>query len=178
MEEGLQILEIGPNLFQFKFQSEFDMNRIFRGGPWTFDNQLLMLQRWKKGMTVENIRMEYASLWVQIWGAPLDMFSPQVASEIGNRLGTVEEVERRRRQDELNFFMRVRVALPISKPLRRGAYIADFDGARTWVKFKYERLPLFCYYCGFLGHDLKHCAKHFEVRRKLVKGCSTSMVNG
>ena len=141
------------------------MNRIFRGGPWTFDNQLLMLQRWKKGMSVENIRLEYASLWVQIWAAPLDIFSPQVASEVGNRLGTVKEVERRRRQDELNFFMRVRVALPISKPLRRGAYIADLDGARTWVKFKYERLPLFCYYCGFLRHDLKHCAKHFEAQK-------------
>ena len=116
-------------------------------------------------MTVENIRMEYASLWVQIWGAPLDMFSPQVASEIGNRLGIVEEVERRRCQNELNFFMRVRVALPISKPLKRGAYIADLDGAQTWVKFKYERLPLFCYYCGFLRHDLKNCAKHFEVQK-------------
>ena len=77
----------------------------------------------------------------------------------------MEEVERRRRQDELNFFMRVRVALPIAKPLRRGAYIADLDGARTWVKFKYERLPLFCYYCGFLRHDLKHCAKHFEAQK-------------
>ena len=29
-----------------------------RGGPWTFDNQLLLLQRWKKGMTVGNIHME------------------------------------------------------------------------------------------------------------------------
>ena len=77
----------------------------------------------------------------------------------------MEEVERRRRQDELNFFMRVRVALPISKPFRCGAYIADLDGAWTWVKFKYERLPLFCYYCGFLGHDLKNCAKHFEVQK-------------
>ena len=28
-----------------------------RGGPWTFDNQLLLLQRWKKGMTVGNIHM-------------------------------------------------------------------------------------------------------------------------
>ena len=55
MDEGLQIPEIGPNLFQFKFQSEFDMNRIIRGGPWTFDNQLLMIKWWKKGMTVENI---------------------------------------------------------------------------------------------------------------------------
>lgn len=76
MNDNMQILEIGPNLFQFKFQWEFDMDRILRGGPWTFDNQLLMLQRWKKGMIVENIRMDYASLWIQIWGASLDMISP------------------------------------------------------------------------------------------------------
>ncbi|KAL0015519.1 hypothetical protein SO802_002588 [Lithocarpus litseifolius] len=122
-------------------------------------------KQWKKGMTVENLRMEYASLCVQIWGVPLDMLSSQVAFEIGNRLGIVEEVERRQRQDELNFFMWVRVAFPIAKPLTCGAYIVDLDGARTWVKFKYERLPLFCFYCGFLRHDLKHCAKHFEAQK-------------
>lgn len=50
----------------------------------------------------------------------------------------MEEVERRRRQDDLNFFMRLRVALPITKPIRRGVYIADLDGERNWVRFKYE----------------------------------------
>jgi len=44
-------------------------------------------------MTVENIKMEYAFLWVQIWGAPFDMASPQVAKEVGNRIVIVEEVE-------------------------------------------------------------------------------------
>lgn len=115
----MQILEVGSNLFQFKFQSEFEMTRILRDSPSTFDNQRLMLQRWKKGMNVGNVQMDYASLWVQIWGAPFDMVSPQVATEVGSRLGVVEEVERRRRQDDLNFFMRVRVALPVTKPLRR-----------------------------------------------------------
>ena len=62
LNDLMQILEVGPNLFQFKFQSEFDLDRILRGGPWTFDNQLLLLQRWKKGMTVGNIRLEAASL--------------------------------------------------------------------------------------------------------------------
>ena len=64
LDKSLQILEVGPNLFQFKFQSEFEMDRVLRGGPWSFDNQLLMLQRRKKGMTVGNIRMDKASLWV------------------------------------------------------------------------------------------------------------------
>ena len=93
LNDSMQILEVGPNLFQFKFQSEFDLDRILRGGPWTFDNQLLLLQRWKKGMTEGNIRLEAASLWVQIWGAPFDMVSPQVAKEVGSRLGEVEEVD-------------------------------------------------------------------------------------
>ena len=33
LNESMQILEVGPNLFQFKFQLEFDLERILRGGP-------------------------------------------------------------------------------------------------------------------------------------------------
>ena len=47
--------------------------------------------------------------------------------------------------------------LPIKKPLRRGGYITSIDGERGWVAFKYERLPTFCFSCGKLGHDDKHC---------------------
>ena len=99
-----------------------------RGGPWTFDNQLLLLQRWKKGMTVGNIHMEFTSFWVQIWDAPFDMILSQVVREVGSWLGTVEEVERRNRKDDINMFMRVRVALLIIKPLCRGGFIAGSDG--------------------------------------------------
>ncbi|KAK9998522.1 hypothetical protein SO802_018125 [Lithocarpus litseifolius] len=61
---GLQIIEFGSNLFQFKFQSEFEMYKVLRGGPWTFDNQLLMLKKWHNGMTASNVKLEHASLWV------------------------------------------------------------------------------------------------------------------
>ena len=117
-------------------------------------------------MTVENIQMEIASLWVQIWGAPFDMISPQVAKEVGSRLGEVEEVEWKKRKDDINMFMRVRVALPISKPLQRGRFIAGLDGERSWVSSKYERLPMFCHFCGILGHNLKHYAAHYAVEKK------------
>ena len=73
-----------------------------------------MLTRWRKGMNASNVSLDHASLWVQIWGAPFDMVSSLVAIEVGNRLDNVEEVERRRRQDTPNLFMRVCVALPIS----------------------------------------------------------------
>ena len=56
LNDSLQISEVGPNLFQFQFQSKFDMDQIIRGGPWSFDNQLLLLKRWKKGMTGETFK--------------------------------------------------------------------------------------------------------------------------
>ena len=165
LEDSLRITEVGPNLFQFKFTFEFDLNRVFRGSPWTFDNQLLLLKQWRRGMTVENTSMETASLWIQIWGAPLDMFTSQVTKEVGSRLGAVEEVKQRSGQDELHYFMRVRMALPISKPICRGSFIAGSDGEKHWVKFKYEWLQLFCHYCGMLGHDVKNCAEHFAATK-------------
>ena len=66
LEGGVQIKEVGSNLFQFKFQNEFEMERVFRGGPWTFDNQALILCRWQKGMTARNVKFESIPLWVQI----------------------------------------------------------------------------------------------------------------
>lgn len=124
----LQIFEVGINLFQFKFQSEYKLDRILRGGPWTFDNQLLMLTWSRSGMSANNVVLEHASLWVQIWGVPFDMMSPNVATEVGNKMGVVEDVECRRRMDEQNFFLRVKVALPISKPPWRGGFLLGSDG--------------------------------------------------
>ena len=54
--------------------------------------------------------------------------------------------------------MRVRVNLLNDKSLRRGGNIATADGERFWVSFRYERLPTFCYVCGKIRHDEKHCS--------------------
>ncbi|KAK7847130.1 hypothetical protein CFP56_007131 [Quercus suber] len=55
--------------------------------------------------------------------------------------------------------MRVRVDLPLDKPLRRGANIVTLEGEKTWVTFRYERLPTFCFQYGWLGHNEKHCQR-------------------
>ena len=138
---------------------------MLKGGPWSFDNQLLMLKKWQKGTIASNVKLDYASLWIQIWGALFDMVSPQVATKVGSRLGVMEDIERRRKQDVPIYFMRVRVAMPILKPLRRGGFIMDSDGECTWVNFKYEKLPIFSHFYGLLEHDLSHYASHFATEK-------------
>lgn len=95
------------------------------------------------------------------------MMTPKAAREIGNKIGVVEDVEQRRQTDDQKLFLRVRVALTVSKPLRRGGFLMGSDGKRHWVDYKYERLSVFCHFCGVLGQYIRHCPAHFEASKKL-----------
>ena len=55
--------------------------------------------------------------------------------------------------------MRVRVDLPINKALHRGGNVVNREGGKSWVTFKYERLPTFCFLFRKLGHDERHCSE-------------------
>ena len=83
-------------------------------------------------------------------------------------------------------FMRIRVDLPLNKPLCKGGNVVNLNGSKTWVTFKFKRLPYFCFQCGLLGHDEQHCAsfpynldspkqmgfgsKQVEIRRSFKSG--------
>ena len=118
LEDGVQVVEVGSNLFQFMFRFEFELDKVYTGGLWCFDNQALLLTRWKSGMMATNVKFDLISLWVQIWGALFDMRTSRVAEEVGNRLGRFLKVEKRHNNDSQNFFMWVKVAIPLEKEIR------------------------------------------------------------
>lgn len=47
--KGVNIREINTRLYLFQFFHLIDLKRILEGGPWTFDNQLLILHKLKPG---------------------------------------------------------------------------------------------------------------------------------
>lgn len=79
-------------------------------------------------------------------GLPFESMFEEVGRDLGNRLGKYIESDKRSWLLEQAKFMRIRVDLPINKPLRRGGNIVNSDGEKYWVTFKYERLPSFCYF--------------------------------
>ncbi|KAL0004280.1 hypothetical protein SO802_011841 [Lithocarpus litseifolius] len=162
MGSDLQIVEVGNKILQFKFNSEFQLQWVERNGPWNFENNLLLLCRWRKGLSVSNIVFTHSPFWVQIWGLPFEHMSLDVGKELGNSLGRFIESDRRTGHSDQAKFMRIRVDLQLDKPLRRGGKVASFDGDKFWVSFKYERLPVFCFLCGRLGHDDKHCKESMD----------------
>ena len=154
---NLRIVDVEKIIFQFKFNSKYQMEWVERNGPWNFDNNLLLLCRWRKGLSVTNISFTHSPFWVQVWGLPFENMSEEVGRDLGNRLGKYIEMDKRSWLSKQAKFMRVQVDLPITRPLRRGGNIVNPDGEKFWVSFKYERLPTFCFRCGILGHDERQC---------------------
>ncbi|KAL5814649.1 hypothetical protein ACOSQ4_025290 [Xanthoceras sorbifolium] len=88
----------------------------------------------------------------------------QIALMLARALGEVIEIPLEAKE-YWGKFLRVKVAMNISKPLKRGVrvWIEEF-GVMVVALVRYERLPDFCFACGYVGHSFRDCsnseAKH------------------
>ena len=49
---------------------------------------------------------------------------------MGSKLGSVVEEEKKQKLKGQSYFMRVKVAVPLAKSIRRGAFLAGSEGTR------------------------------------------------
>ncbi|CAN1752399.1 hypothetical protein LINPERHAP1_LOCUS4718 [Linum perenne] len=57
--------------------------------------------------------------------------------------------------------MRIRVMIDVTRTLKRGKKLRNPGQPWIMCKFKYERLPLFCYICGRISHLDRLCEIRF-----------------
>jgi hypothetical protein len=94
---------------------------------------------------------------MEIWARLIDVLLGWMNQQRGARaMGLLGEVVRMDVDGEGKAngpFLRARVAIDISKPIRRGALIKrSKNEPPEWFDAQYERLPYFCRSCGVLGH--------------------------
>nr|POE88923.1 hypothetical protein CFP56_54677 [Quercus suber] len=94
------------------------------------------------------------SVQPRVWGLPFDLLLEEVGKDIDNGLG----VDLKAFSSDQARFIRVRVALPLDKPLHQGGVVASPEGDKVCIGFKYEHLVGLCYQCGRIGHDVKGCS--------------------
>uniref|UniRef100_A0A803QGM3 Reverse transcriptase domain-containing protein n=1 Tax=Cannabis sativa TaxID=3483 RepID=A0A803QGM3_CANSA len=134
-----QISEYHSGLFLASFQCDGDRRRILEEQPWHFDKFLM----------------------IQVHRIPFGRKSPQLAQFIADDIGDLLEIYPLSLMENFGPYLRIRVLLDITKPLRRGMTIR-FRGISKprWVSFKYESLPNFCYFCGLVDHTYNKCSKY------------------
>lgn len=155
LEGPVTVLHQAGNFFILQVENLADHDDL-RSGPWNINGALLLLRPWVADRPLHSIDFSTAALWIQISGAPLEYMTPTMAVRLVALLGTVVSVDRRTVDRENLEYMRVRVEIPILRPLISGALRLE-NGDPVWLHFSYERIFKACFKCGCVGHMPNHC---------------------
>lgn len=53
--------------------------------------------------------------------------------------------------------IKAKIKFDIESPILAGMYIGNENDGISWLDFRYENLPLFCFNCGQVGHGEDAC---------------------
>lgn len=165
-EEEFSISPWKDNVYAFGFKKEEDLCRVISRGPWSVMGSLLILRKWDQKKSFSELDFNFSPFWVQIHGLPLGLLNSKAGMTIARSLGEIIAVEEPGDKGRLANFLRVRVWVDITKPLKKGFFLRRPLEGDSWVRYKYERLSDFCYGCGVVGHAVNECKdkRSFDVK--------------
>ncbi|PKI35497.1 hypothetical protein CRG98_044120 [Punica granatum] len=140
-------------------KDKWDMLHVERHRAWSVQGAHMMITQWDKGLSLEEIKFETITFWIQIRGIPPELLSKTNIIRLAEKARKVLEIDWKDTPSLLKWYVtpRALVQVPVSNPLCPGRRINRKKGNPTWVFFKYEYLKTLCYDCGILGHDQAHC---------------------
>ena len=151
---------IENGLFVIQFATLRDKTKVLEGRPWTFDQHLIAMDEIEGALQPSEIALDWSPLWVRLYNLQMDSRTEKHVCIIGNNIGSVMEID----SDGIDWdsSARLRVMVNITKPLRRIIKVRNSSGRVVLVEVKYERLPIFCFGCGKIGHMEKDCDEAVE----------------
>ncbi|KAK4387776.1 hypothetical protein Sango_2384200 [Sesamum angolense] len=160
--KGMEITFLEHNRFLLKFFHSVDRDRVLESGPWAFEKSLLVLAAVSDTDNPAEVDLTWCDFHIRIHGLPLGKMTTEIASFIAAKIGRLKDCDSSKGPLSWGSFMRLRVAIDVTKPLPRVLKIRTVLGDEHTVTFTYKRLPNFCYLCGKLGHISKWCDSRFQ----------------
>ena len=159
---GVTIKAVGQNLFLAILGSEEHLQEIIDKSPWSFDKRLILMKRFFGDISPAKVTFTHSLFWIRIFNIPIKSMNTDVGARIANEMGELTMVDAPKSGLAWGPFLRIRVRIDITKPLMRGKMIQIENLDADWAVFKYERLPIFCYCCGLLGHQDRECPQYLR----------------
>lgn len=139
-----------------------------KGGLWSFDNALLVLNAIKPGEDPAKVVLVEVEFWIQVYNLPIGYMTKTVGKHLGNFFGTFIEYDANNNSSIWREFMHLKIKVDVRKPLKRKKKICKKDKTEVIVQCKYEKLGDFCFICGLLSHTERFCKKKFEGDGSLI----------
>ncbi|CAL1387146.1 unnamed protein product [Linum trigynum] len=158
-EGSLTILSLCDGLLGFVFSDSSDLARIRDGSPWIQPRYMLHVKSWEEPSFVAVESLNRVPLWVQFWRVPSHGHTVLMARCLGSALGDLKAAAVHIGSNSGGVYLRAKVAIDVTAPLPVSVTASHELQARNPFEATvlYERLPLFCFNCGVIGHPRSRC---------------------
>ncbi|KAL2245415.1 UNVERIFIED_CONTAM: hypothetical protein Sindi_2809700 [Sesamum indicum] len=148
--------------FFFQFKSVIDMEEVIEGGPWFFQGQPIVLQKWEPGMAMRKLKHTQVPVWIKLRHLPVELWTTEGLSTVASGVGKPLYPDAITRACTRLDFARVCVMLDITSTLPKHIIIMTPNEGRgetpCKVDVEYEWVPPKCKSCMSLGHSIKDCS--------------------
>jgi hypothetical protein len=153
----------GDNRFIAEFGSKVDRDRVMEGSPWKVGKHAVLLKFFDADVSPVDVVFDRLAIWARIHKLPTRLMRADRGLEIAKPLGVVKKVEADDMGRCWGSYMRVRLEVNVNEPLLRWVTVSS-SRLQTSSRYEvqYERLPLYCFSCGLLGHSTLVCATPAE----------------
>ena len=115
----LKIRDIEESILLFEFEDVLDLERVLEYEPWSFDKSLVVFKKAPDVESIPFLEFDRVTFWVQIHNIPEKSLNHETGEAIGKMIGSMIQVADTEDDGAGGEFLRVRVAIDITKPLPR-----------------------------------------------------------
>ncbi|CAL1352017.1 unnamed protein product [Linum trigynum] len=126
---------------------------------------MLVVRSWVPPSPAVAASLLWEPLEVQMWGVPFECFTAKLAQRLGSALGETTTPTLHRSDVSGGLYFRAEPVLDLAAPLPVEIEVGHVTAGKGnfIVKIKYERLPVFCYFCGIIGHIGANCPRKADL---------------
>ncbi|KAJ0963233.1 hypothetical protein J5N97_028355 [Dioscorea zingiberensis] len=117
---------------------------------------ILHLIPWRPHFQPAFERLSTATIWIQLHHLPWDYWNLTSMESIASFFGRVIKIDETTMIYDRGRFARICIEIDLDKPLKRGIWV-KLEEKYNFVALIYEKIPMFCYQCGVVGHGAENC---------------------
>ncbi|KAM0905530.1 hypothetical protein ACQ4PT_017330 [Festuca glaucescens] len=156
--KGLDARSMGPNMFIAEFGSKADMQRVLNGSPWVLGKNVILLKEFDPLVKAEDVVFDRLLLWVRIHSLPYSLMNSDRGTALAEMIGDVDHLEVDEHGRAWGRYLRARIHVDVTEPLMRCVAVESSSlNKMVYYEVKYEKLPLFCFSYGLIGHTSLIC---------------------
>ncbi|KAL0439834.1 UNVERIFIED_CONTAM: hypothetical protein Slati_2466400 [Sesamum latifolium] len=156
-----EVTATSNGFFFFRFKTAAAMEEVIEGGPWMFQGQPIVLQKWEPGMVLWKLKHTQVPVWIKLTHLPVELWTTDGLSTVAGGIGKSLYPDAITCACTRLDFARVCIMLDISSTLPNHIVIMvpKEDGSESACKVdvEYEWLPPKCTTCMSLGHATWLC---------------------